>query len=82
MLFIDIIEEDMTQEYPDRVYVKCILKGKPAHIINELRRRGLARSVREAITMGLLEYHNQLVYRDLREAQAQAGHKMAAQDQR
>jgi len=72
----------MTQEYPDKVYVKCILKGKPAFIVKELQRRGLARSIREAITMGLLEYHNQLVYRDLREAQAQAGLRIAAQDQR
>jgi hypothetical protein len=35
----------MTQEYPDKVYVKCTLKGKPAHIVNELQRRGLAASV-------------------------------------
>jgi len=58
-----------------RVYVKCVLTGEPARIIGEMRARGLARSVREAVTQGLLCYMERLNERDLRALQVRAGRR-------
>ena len=68
----------MSQNEPDIVYVKCELEGKPAKIIKELKRRGMVKSVREAVVQGILTYWDQVMVRDLREAQAQTSARITA----
>jgi len=60
------------------VYVKCELEGKPAKIIKELKKRGMVKSVREAVVQGILTYWDQVMVRDLRETQAQTSTRIAA----
>ena len=45
----------MTLEKPERVYLKCTLRGDPALIVLELKERGIVGSVREAVVHGLLQ---------------------------
>jgi len=68
----------MSPNETEIVYVKCELEGKPAEIVRELKRRGIVKSVREAVVQGLLTYYDQLMTRDLREAQAQTSSRIAA----
>ncbi|MBL7167274.1 hypothetical protein ISS40_01245 [Candidatus Bathyarchaeota archaeon] len=68
----------MSQEETEIVWVKCELEGKPARIVKELKRRGIVKSVREAVVQGLLTYWDQVMVRDLREAQARTGTRIAA----
>ena len=70
--FVLFIEMDMSGSEA-RVYVKCVLVGEPAEVIFELKRRGLVRSVREAVSLGLLCYMERVNDRDLRAIQARAG---------
>ena len=72
----------MSQEETEIVWVKCELEGKPARIVKELKRRGVVKSVREAVVQGLLTYWDQMMVRDLREAQAQTGARIAAETAR
>lgn len=51
-----------------KVRVNCTLKGKPAEVLLELKRKGIVASVREAVVQGLLTLHTQIVERDLQEA--------------
>ena len=60
------------------LYVRFELEGKPADIVRELKKRGIVKSVREAMVQGLLTYYDQLMMRDLREAQAQTSTRIAA----
>ncbi len=68
----------LSQEETEIVWVKCELEGKPARIVKELKRRGIVKSVREAVVQGLLTYWDQVMVRDLREAQARTGTRIAA----
>jgi hypothetical protein len=68
----------LSQNEPDIVYVKCELEGKPAKIIKELKKRGMVKSVREAVVQGILTYWDQVMVRELREAQARTGTRIAA----
>jgi len=52
------------------VYVKCTLRGEPAHIFMELKERGIVRSAREAVVQGLLAFCERVTEQDLRTAQA------------
>ena len=69
----------LSQEETEIVWVKCELEGKPARIVRELKRRGMVKSVREAVVQGLLTYWDQVMVRDLREARAQASSRIAAE---
>ena len=69
----------MSQEETEIVWVKCELEGKPARIVRELKRRGMVKSVREAVVQGLLTYWDQVMVRDLREARAQTSSRIAAE---
>ena len=66
----------MTNE-TEKLYVRCELEGKPAEIVRELKKRGIVKSYREAIVQGILTYWDQLMARELREAQAQTGARIA-----
>ena len=69
----------LSQEETEIVWVKCELEGKPARIVRELKRRGMVKSVREAVVQGLLTYWDQVMVRDLREARAQTSSRIAAE---
>ena len=69
----------LSQEETEIVWVKCELEGKPAKIVKELKRRGIVKSVREAVVQGLLTYWDQVMVRDLREARAQTSSRIAAE---
>lgn len=58
------------------------LEGKPAWIIKELKKRRMVKSVREAVVQGILTYWDQVMTRDLREAQAQTSTRIAAETAR
>ena len=64
------------------MWVKCELEGKPAWIIKELKKRGMVKSVREAVVQGILTYWDQVMVRDLREARALTGTRIAAETPR
>jgi len=64
---------------PDKVYVKCTLTGEPARIVQELKQRGIVRSVREAVVHGILTYYEATMERDLKRVEAMAGSKEGSQ---
>ena len=66
----------MTLKEPDKVYVKCTLRGEPARIFLELKERGVVRSVREAVVQGLLAVYERTMERDLRRAQVRASQRI------
>lgn len=68
----------MSPNKNDILYVRCELEGKPAEIVDELKRRGIVKSAREAMVQGLLTYWDQVMTRDLREAQARSAARVAA----
>ena len=45
----------MTLEKPEKVYLKCTLRGDPALIVLKLKERVVVGSVREAVVHGLLQ---------------------------
>ena len=59
----------MTIEKPERVYLKCTLRGDPALIVIELKERGIVGSMREAVVQGLFAFYESILERDLRRAQ-------------
>ncbi len=68
----------LSREETEIVWVKCELEGKPARIVRELKRRGMVKSVREAVVQGLLTYWDPMMARALREAQALTRTRAAA----
>ena len=73
-----IMRDKMSLNGTETVYVRCTLEGKPAEIVRELKRRGIVKSYREAVVQGILTYWDQVMVRDLREAQAQTSSRIAA----
>lgn len=51
-----------------RVRINTSIKGEPAEILLELKRRGIATSNTDAIIQGLLALHEKVVQRDLARA--------------
>lgn len=66
----------LTLEEPEKVYVKCTLKGEPARIVLELKERGIVKSVREAVVQGLITFYEMTMDRDLKRAQAKASRRI------
>ena len=69
----------MSKENSRKLFVKCELEGKPAEVYRELKRRGIVKSIREAVSHGLLALYDQQMMRDLRAAQAHTSNRIAAQ---
>ena len=67
----------MTLEKPERVYLKCVLRGDPALIVLELKERGIVGSVREAVVQGLFVFYEKILERDLRRAQVASARRIA-----
>jgi len=67
----------LSTEESKPLHVKCEIEGKPAEAYRELRKRGIVRSVREAVAHGLLALYDQQMMRDLRAAQAQPRARVA-----
>ena len=72
------MRDKMSLNGTETVYVRCTLEGKPAKIVRELKRMGIVKSAREAVVQGILTYWDQVMVRDLREAQAQTSSRIAA----
>lgn len=62
--------------YEERVRINCEVRGKPAEIFNELRRRGLVTSARDAVVQGLACLYEKVLERDLKEAQLKASRRI------
>jgi len=52
------------------VNVRCVLYGDVARMYRELESRGLIKSVREGVSMGITTYYEKVMERDLLEARA------------
>jgi len=63
----------MSQEQPDPVNVRCVLYGDVARMFRELESRGLIKSVREGVSLGITTYYEKVMERDLLEARAKTG---------
>ena len=63
----------MTLEKPEKVYLKCVLRGDPALIVLELKERGIVGSVREAVVQGLFAFYEKI----LRRAQVASARRIA-----
>jgi len=60
----------MSRPDTDRVNVRCVLYGDVARMFRELESRGLFKTVREAVTLGIQAYYEKVLERDLLEARA------------
>jgi len=67
----------MSQEQPDPVNVRCVLYGDVARMFRELESRGLIKSVREGVSLGITTYYEKVMERDLLEARAKTGTQLA-----
>jgi hypothetical protein len=67
----------LTLEKPEKVYLKCVLRGDPALIVLELKERGIVGSVREAVVQGLFAFYEGILERDLRRAQVASARHIA-----
>lgn len=58
------------RENDDIVHVRCVIKGEPARMILEPKRRGTVASVKEAVVQGICEHYDDLLRRGLRRLEA------------
>ena len=58
------------RENDDAVNVRCVIRGEPARMIRELKRRGTHTRVKEAAVQGLCAYYDDYLRRDLRRLEA------------
>ena len=56
----------------EQVWVNFRLVGEPAKVIREAKRRGIAKSTRDAVVQALLVLNDRMLERDLRGAQVRA----------
>jgi len=56
----------------ERVWVNFVLVGEPAKVILDAKKRGIAKSTRDAIVQALLALNDKMLERDLRIAQVDA----------
>ena len=50
----------------DAIHVRCIIKGEPARMIRELKRRGTVTSVKQAVVQGIYTYYDTILQLDLK----------------
>jgi len=67
----------MSRPDTDRVNVRCVLYGDVARMFRELESRGLFKTVREAVTLGIQAYYEKVLERDLLEARAKTSVQIA-----
>ena len=67
----------MSKPDTDRVNVRCVLYGDVARMFRELESRGLFKTVREAVTLGIQAYYEKVLERDLLEARAKTSVQIA-----
>ncbi|MCJ7574949.1 hypothetical protein MUO93_11935 [Candidatus Bathyarchaeota archaeon] len=53
----------------ERVWVNFVLVGEPARVVLEAKRRGIAKSTRDAVVQALVTLNDKMLERDLRGAQ-------------
>ena len=54
------------KEKDDIVNVRCVIRGEPARMIRELKRRGTVTSVKEAVVQGIYTYYDTILQLDLK----------------
>ena len=59
-----------------KVRINCEIRGKPAQIYLDLKRRGLITSAREAVVQGLTSLYEKVLQRDLQEARLKASRRL------
>lgn len=67
----------MSEMGVERVHVRCIIHGDVARMYRELESRGLVKSVREAVSLGITTYYEKVMQRDLLEARAKTSSQLA-----
>jgi len=72
-----IYEEELSKSGTDRVNVRCVLYGDVARMFRELESRGLIKSVREAVSLGITTYYEKVMERDLLESRAKTSAQLA-----
>jgi len=60
----------------EKVRINCEIRGKPAEIFIDLKRRGFIISARDAVVQGLACLYEKILERDLQEAQLRASRKL------
>jgi len=58
-----------------KVRINCEIRGEPARIYLDLKRRGLIISARDAVVQGLTHLYEEILQRDLQEAKVKASRK-------
>jgi len=66
----------MSREHPNPMHVRCVLYGDVARMYRELEGRGLVKSVREVVSMGITTYYERVMERDLLEARAKTSSQL------
>lgn len=75
--FLTLFEEELSESGTDRVNVRCVLYGDVARMFRELESRGLIKSVREAVSLGITTYYEKVMERDLLESRAKTSAQLA-----
>lgn len=75
--FLAYFEEELSEMDAERVHVRCVIHGDVARMYRELESRGLVKSVREAVSLGITTYYEKVMQRDLLEARAKTSSQLA-----
>ena len=75
--FLAYFEEGLSELGAERVHVRCVIHGDVARMYRELESRGLVKSVREAVSLGITTYYEKVMQRDLLEARAKTSSQLA-----
>ena len=75
--FLAYFEEELSEMGAERVHVRCVIHGDVARMYRELESRGLVKSVREAVSLGITTYYEKVMQRDLLEARAKTSSQLA-----
>ncbi len=67
----------MSEMGAESVHVRCVIHGDVARMYRELESRGLVKSVREAVSLGITTYYEKVMQRDLLEARAKTSSQLA-----
>jgi len=54
------------KEKDGTVHVRCVIKGEPARMIRELKRRGTVTSFKQAVVQGIYAYYDTILQLDLK----------------
>jgi hypothetical protein len=64
----------------EKVWVNFVLTGEPARIIRDAKKRGIAKSTRDAVVQALIALNDRMLERELRGAQVRAQRRAVKND--